>query len=209
MLLRIRVRLPDRPGSLGKVARTLGAAGADVVQLSVLENEAGRALDDITVSWPAGVPTDRLTAGLDAVPGVRIEGLWPTVEPPGLHPDVALVGQLAARPADGLRILADALPGILSADWSGILHTGPGKLVHTSPGGEAADPPADLEPLRYRAFQSADGTQYALAPLETVEAAFLVARSNAPEFHLSELLRLQQLVQAAESVLGERLSPLV
>ncbi|GAA0942462.1 amino acid-binding protein [Actinocorallia libanotica] len=204
MLLRIRVRLPDRPGSLGKVARTLGAAGADVVQLSVLENVAGRALDDITVSWPSGAPTDRISAGLDAVPGVRIEGLWPTVEPPGLHPDVALIGQLAARPEDGLRILADALPGILSADWAGVLHAG--GLVHASPGGEAADPPADLEPLRYRAFQTPDGTQYGLAPLTSVEAAVLVARSDAPEFHFSELLRLQQLVQAAESVLGERLS---
>jgi len=209
MLIRIRVRLPDRPGSLGRVARTLGAAGADVVQLSVLENEGGRALDDITVSWTAGTPVDRLIAGLETVPGVQVEGLWPTVEPPGLHPDVALIGQLAARPSDGLRILADALPGILSADWAGVLHVTPGKLIHTSPGGEAAEPPADLEPLRYRAFQEPDGVQYGLAPLETVDAAILVARSHAPEFHSSEMLRLEQLVRAAESVLGEHLSPLV
>jgi hypothetical protein len=205
MLLRIRVRLPDRPGSLGRVARTLGAAGADVVQLSVLEHESGRALDDITVSWPSGVSADRLISGLDAVPGVKVEGLWPTVEPQGMHPDVALIGQVAANPADGLLILADALPGILSADWAGILHVGPGKLIHTSPGGETAEPPGDLEPLRYRAFQSVDGTQFGLAPLSAVDAAILVARSNAPEFHTSELLRLEQLVQATESVLGDRL----
>lgn len=209
MLVRIRVRLPDRPGSLGRVARTLGAAGADVVQLSVLENEGGRALDDITVSWQAGTPVDRLIAGLDAVPGVRVEGLWPTVEPQGLHPDVALIGQLAANPADGLHILADALPGILSADWAGVLHVGPGKLIHASPGGEGVEPPADLEPLRYRAFQGPDGVQYGLAPLAAVDAALLVARSNAPEFHLSELLRLEQLIQTAETVLGDRLSLLV
>ncbi|MFD0851823.1 ACT domain-containing protein, partial [Actinomadura adrarensis] len=42
MLLRIRVRLPDRPGSLGKVARILGAAGADVAQMAVLERDNGR-----------------------------------------------------------------------------------------------------------------------------------------------------------------------
>ncbi|WP_106399168.1 ACT domain-containing protein [Actinocorallia populi] len=209
MLLRIRVRLPDRPGSLGRVARTLGAAGADVVQLSVLENVAGRALDDITVSWPSGVSADRITAGLQAVPGVRVEGLWPTVEPPGLHPDVALIGQLAAHPGEGLRIFADALPAILSADWAGVLRTGPGRLVHTSPGGEAAEPPADLEPLRCRAFRSPDGTQYGLVPFASADTAVLVARSAAPEFHLSEMLRLEQLVQAAESVLGDRLSPLM
>ncbi|MCD0448718.1 ACT domain-containing protein [Actinocorallia sp. API 0066] len=208
MLLRIRVRLPDRPGSLGKVARTLGAAGADVVRLSVLEQDEGRALDDFTVSWPNGLSADRLIAGLDAVPGVKVEGLWRTVEPQGLHPDVALIGQLATAPAvDGLVILADALPAILSADWAGVVHVPSGKLVHTSPGGETAEAPADLEPLRLRAFQAPDGAQYAFVPLPSADLAVLVARSNAPEFHKTEILRLEQLVLAACAVLGERLGP--
>lgn len=206
MLLRIRVRLPDRPGSLGKVARTLGAAGADVVQLSVLEQDGGRALDDFTVSWPNGVSADRVIAGLDAVPGVQVEGLWPTIEPQGLHPDVALIGQLALARGEGLMILADALPGILSADWAGIVHLPSGKLVHSSPGGETAEAPADLEPLRLRAFQAADGTQFGIVPLQAAEAAVLVARSNAPEFHTSEMYRLEQLVHAAQAVLGDRMS---
>src|SRR5256885_5171687 len=83
MLLRIRVRLPDRPGSLGKVARILGAAGADVVQMAVLERVGGRALDDFTVAWPAGSSIDRLLDGLVHIPGVEVEGVWPTVEPHG------------------------------------------------------------------------------------------------------------------------------
>ena len=37
MLLRVRVTLPDRPGTLGQVARTLGVSGADIVQVVVLE----------------------------------------------------------------------------------------------------------------------------------------------------------------------------
>ena len=49
MLLRVRVTLPDRPGALGQVARTLGVAGADIVQVVVLERLGGRAVDDFTV----------------------------------------------------------------------------------------------------------------------------------------------------------------
>lgn len=131
MLLRIRVRLPDRPGSLGKVARTLGAAGADVVQMTVLESDAGRALDDFTVAWPAGAGIDRLCDGLASIPGVETVGVWPTVEPQGAFPDAALIGQLAANPLEALPILTDAVPGILSADWAALVRLG------SAPGGGA------------------------------------------------------------------------
>ena len=60
MLLRLRVRLPDRPGSLGQVARTLGVTGADIVQMVVLERVGGRAVDDFTVIWQAASPVDRI-----------------------------------------------------------------------------------------------------------------------------------------------------
>lgn len=56
MLLRLRIALPDRPGSLGQIARALGVAGADITQVVVLDREAGRAVDDITVSCPDGTP---------------------------------------------------------------------------------------------------------------------------------------------------------
>ncbi|MGH3683016.1 MAG: hypothetical protein ACRDT2_22535, partial [Natronosporangium sp.] len=77
MLLRVRVTLPDRPGSLGQVARTLGVCGADIVQVVVLERLAGRAVDDFTMVWPSGARLERLLAGLAAVPGVRVDGVWP------------------------------------------------------------------------------------------------------------------------------------
>lgn len=142
MLLRIRVRLPDRPGSLGKVARTLGAAGTDVVQMAVLEREGGRALDDFTVVWPSGTGIERLCDGLAYVPGVEIIGIWPTAEPQGAFPDAVLIGQLAARPDNGLAILADAVPAILSADWAGLLRP-PRRGQATSHRGEQRDEPGE------------------------------------------------------------------
>lgn len=209
MLLRIRVRLPDRPGSLGKVARILGAAGADVVQMTVLERDGGRALDDFTVAWPAGASIDRLIEGLGFVPGVEVEGVWPTVEPQGAFPDAALVGQLAAASGDGLAIFTDALPGILSADWAGLLRvtSGAAALVHASSGAYSDADLPDVRPVRPRAFVGGDGTNFALAPIGGMRTglAILVARTVAPKFHRTELFRLTQLVSAAEAVLGPRL----
>src|SRR2546421_113097 len=116
MLLRLRVRLPDRPGSLGQVARTLGVTGADIVQMVVLERVGGRAVDDFTVIWPAVAPVDRILAGLAAIPGVTVEGVWRSVGAPAVNgADAELVGQVAANPSDGIATLVDAIPGLLAA----------------------------------------------------------------------------------------------
>jgi hypothetical protein len=208
MLLRIRVRLPDRPGSLGKVARILGAAGADVVQMNVLERDAGRALDDFTVAWPSGASIDRLIEGLGFIPGVSVKGVWPTAEPQGAFPDAALIGQLAAGPDDGLIILTDGVPSILSADWAGLMRTaGEPSLVHTSLGAFAEVELPDVRPLRPSGFAGPDGTEYAAAPIGGIHTGLvvLVARTAAPPFHRTEVFRLAQLMTAAEAVLGSRL----
>jgi hypothetical protein len=210
MLLRIRVRLPDRPGSLGKVARILGAAGADVAQMAVLERDNGRALDDFTVAWPAGAGIDRLCEGLASVPGVDIVGIWPTDEPQGAYPDAALIGQLANDPERGAVTLADAVPALLSSDWAGLAEHGDDgvpTLVHTSVGGLAGVRLPPLEPVRARAFTAEDGTQYAICPIAAAHGAsriLVVARTGAPAFHRTEVFRLEQLAGAAEAVLGVR-----
>ncbi|MEV4637013.1 amino acid-binding protein [Actinoplanes sp. NPDC049548] len=119
MLLRVRVTLPDRPGALGQVARTLGVAGADIVQVVVLERLGGRAVDDFTVVWPGASRVERLLAGLAAIPGVQVDGVWKAIGAPvsGGH-DAELLAQVAANPADGLATLVDAVPGLLAADWA-------------------------------------------------------------------------------------------
>lgn len=204
MLLRIRVRLPDRPGSLGQVARTLGAAGADVVQMAVLERGNGRAMDDFTVVWPAGTGIERLVGGLGAVPGVDVVGIWPTVEPLGAFPDAAVIGQVAALPERGAEILADAVPAILSADWAGLAEPRGEEgavLVHASAGGVPGAGLPSLLPLRPRAFTAPDGTQYAACPLVRGTVALVAARTGAPPFHRTEVFRLEQLAGAADAVL--------
>lgn len=222
MLLRLRIALPDRPGSLGHVARTLGMAGADIVQVVVLERIAGRAIDDFTVIWPASAPVDRILAGLDAVGGVRIDGVWRTNEVPGSGgTDLGLIGQLAANPDGGVATLVDAVPGILGADWAVAL------LVPddwADPGTDSATPGVlhaswrapqglflpDIVPLRPRAVDAPD-VHYAVAPFRRGELVLVTARQRqnadrpdapgAPPFHRSEVERLAQLVAVASTVL--------
>jgi hypothetical protein len=225
MLLRVRVTLPDRPGSLGQVARTLGVCGADIVQVVVLERLGGRAVDDFTVVWPSGSAMERLLAGLAAVPGVRVDGVWRVSGAPVAGgPDAQLLGQLAGNPADGLATLVDAVPGLLAADWSAVLAVPVDWPERAVPGGStvvraswsATDPLVvpEVPPLRPRALAGPDGARYAVAPFERAGLVLLAARVEGGElppadFHRTEVDRLAQLVRAAAAVLGEHLEPAV
>ena len=224
MLLRLRVELPDRPGTLGQVARTLGVVGADIVQVLVLERAAGRAVDDFTVVWPISSSVERVLAGLGAVPGVRVIGIWRATElpEPGSR-EVAVMGQLASDPARGLATLVDAVPGAFAADWALAASLGEewpagGTPLASAVGSwraPAALPDADITPLRPRAMTGADGTHLAVAPFQRAGLVLLVGRAGAaagtesdlyaPPFHRSEVDRLAQLVDAACAVLGTRL----
>jgi hypothetical protein len=208
------VALPDRPGSLGQVARTLGVVGADIVSVMVLERVGGRAVDDVTVVWPASAPADRVLAGLTAVPGVQIDGVWRGTElsEPGGGRDVALVGQVAANPANGLATVVDAVPALFGADWAAALKMSTGwagggsefGVVAASWRAPVALPSMDIAPLRPRAATAADGTYLAVAPFQRDGLVLVVARDEpgAPPFHRSEVERLAQLVGATAAVLG-------
>ena len=190
MLLRVRVTLPDRPGALGQVARTLGVAGADIVQVVVLERLGGRAVDDFTVVWPGASRVERLLAGLAAIPGVQVDGVWRAIGAPttGGH-DAELLAQVAANPADGLATLVDAVPGLLAADWAAgavvpadwaPARTGAGEPTVAYASWRAPDPLRlpEVTPLRARAADGPDGTRYAVAPFGRAGLVLLVARGR-------------------------------
>jgi hypothetical protein len=209
----LRVALPDRPGSLGQVARTLGVVGADIVSVVVLERAGGRAVDDFTVVWPASAPVDRVVEGLTAVPGVRVDGVWRGTElsEPNGGREVGLVGQVAANPANGLATVVDASPALFGADWAAALKLNAGwagggselRVIAASWCAPVALPSMDIAPLRPRAVTAADGTYLAVAPFQRDGLVLVVARGDpaAPPFHGSEVERLAQLVGAVAAVL--------
>ncbi|WP_433509465.1 amino acid-binding protein [Nonomuraea sp. CA-143628] len=190
MLLRLRVSLPDRPGGLGQVARSLGALGADILQVTVLERETGRAVDDFTVSWPGKVTPDEVRDRLSAVPGVRVEGVWPTKDLPGSAPDYDLLMHVASEPSRGIATLVDALPGLCGAEWSIALA---GDVVrHASLG--APEVFELLEPPLRAATRAADDLRLMLLPVATHGLHVVVARAAGPHFHRAELERAARIV---------------
>ncbi|WP_067504651.1 amino acid-binding protein [Actinoplanes sp. TFC3] len=207
MLLRVRVTLPDRPGALGQVARTLGVAGADIVQVVVLERLGGRAVDDFTVVWPGAARVDRLLAGLAAIPGVQVDGIWKAIGAPvsGGH-DAELLAQVAANPTDGLATLVDAVPGLLAADWAAAAVVPADWAARSAAPRLAADEPSlhlptgseptvayaswrapaplhlpEVTPLRERPLVGPDDTKYAVAPFGRAGLVLVVARSDADD----------------------------
>ncbi|WP_250006052.1 amino acid-binding protein [Actinoplanes sp. M2I2] len=234
MLLRVRVTLPDRPGALGQVARTLGVAGADIVQVVVLERLGGRAVDDFSVVWPGANRVERLLAGLAAIPGVQVDGVWKAIGAPvsGGH-DAELLAQVAANPADGLATLVDAVPGLLAADWAAAAivpsdwaaRSGAPRPLPAEPGLSLGAEPTvayaswraptplqlpEITPLRARPLAGPESTHYAIAPFGRAGLVLVVARTDEDElpaaaFHVTEVDRVAQLVRAAAVILGDRL----
>jgi hypothetical protein len=189
MLLRLRVELPDQPGSLGRVTWTLGVLGADVAQIYVLERDAGRALDDITLEW-RGQPRDRLVSSLRSIPGVRPVGLWTARSTPEAMPEAGVIASMVTAPARALSTLMDAAPLVLAANWACVANSA-GEVLMASP--EAPAHPRLPEGVPARVVAVTDGARLARAPLPG-GLVLTVAREDGPAFHRTELGRLQHML---------------
>jgi len=210
MLLRLRVSLPDRPGSLGKIARVLGGVGADIVQVMVLDQEGGRALDDFSVRWPDEAPVSRLVSALVNVHGVRLEGVWPTGDVPGAVPELDVLGHAMDSPETALPGLVDAAPTVFGADWAvAVGGSSQEQPAYASPGAPVPLDAPDVRPLRPTAFSVGEGAHYAAAPINTLGLVLLVARYQGPTFHRVELLRLERLIELVEAIARGRAAPAV
>jgi acetolactate synthase small subunit len=72
MQCRIRLQLPDRPGSLGTVTCLLGRLGVDIQQILVLDRDGDRAIDEMIVAVPGDVVLRCLSELLAEIPGVYV-----------------------------------------------------------------------------------------------------------------------------------------
>ncbi len=210
MLARLRISVPDRPGSLGRVASVIGTAGADIAKVDVLESEAGRALDDVFVRVRDHEQLLTVQAQLAGLPGVSVVGVQQPVPPVTGHADLELIEQVLARPERALPTLVDGAPGALGADWAAVVgynldgdHT---SVLAVSPQAPAAETITLSAPLRLTAVRLLrPGTDQpypgaALVPLGATSVGLVLVRENGPDFHRSELWRLGQvghLVSAA------------
>ncbi|WP_431900073.1 ACT domain-containing protein [Nonomuraea sp. bgisy101] len=196
MLLRLRIALPDRPGALGQVTRALGAAGADITQVTVLERGAGRALDDFTLFCPDSTSKETLAKSLASVQGVTVEGVWTTREAPGTYPELEILKYITTAGDRALSTLIDSMPVLFSADWAAAgTDRDPRSLVYASWRAPEHVPLPEVTPPRPVASTLESGVHIIAAPLPPLALTLILARSDGPAFHRIEVHRLTRILE--------------
>ena len=123
----IRLWLPDRPGTLGRVAAAIGRAGGDVVGIEILERGAGMAIDELTVLVGEPSVMDAVIAELSTVDGVAVEDVHP-VEPDRPEHGVLALDVVSAvvsvtDASRRLTLLCRGLGELLEAEWIAVVDT--------------------------------------------------------------------------------------
>lgn len=208
----LRVRLPDRPGSLGVLALTLGRAGANIESFGIVEVAGRCAVDQLVIELPAG-GEDQVRELLAALPGVHVEALRPVPRRPGFTSPLELVEAMVSGPPDGaLQALVDGIPSAMGVTWSVVLaprspqperivaSVGAPSLVGMATpwwpvGGAVALPTTNWAPARWRVDEG-EGT-VAAAPLERRGLTVLAVRASGPSFRRVELDQLATLARVA------------
>ncbi|OZM74039.1 amino acid-binding protein [Amycolatopsis antarctica] len=200
----IRVQLPDSPGTLGAVATALGTVGADILSVDVVERGSGVAIDDLVVELPSGRLPDALITAAESVDGVEVDAVRPYAGVLDTHRELELVEEIAAKPKEGLDILAEGVPRIIRAGWSLVVKYTDGDVKRLASSSAAPEAPiTDLPwlPLeRATVLDSEDawipatwqelGTELAATPLGKPDRALLVGRPGGPMFRAAEVARL-------------------
>jgi hypothetical protein len=115
----LRVSLADRPGALATLTRALAAVGANVNTVTVLQREAGRAVDDVLLEWPFARPWDAVIRAVEGCPGARLHGLRHVTGTEAL-PDYQMIQAVLRHPERALERALDLLPAALLADWAAV-----------------------------------------------------------------------------------------
>jgi len=120
----VRVWLPDRPGALGLVASRIGALGADIVGVDVLERSDHVAVDEFAISLPNVDLVKLLVREIEEVDGASVEewrlvGRFPDPRLDALETVERLCSTRDAREVFGA--LVDAVRAEFDADWAGVL----------------------------------------------------------------------------------------
>jgi hypothetical protein len=202
----LRVSIADRPGSLAALATALSRTGVNVLSVTVLEREHGRAVDDLLLEWPYGRPWDAVTKALEDCPGLRLHCLRHILEPAATS-DVDLVRQIVEQPDRALETVVDGLPHVLLADWAAVFdRRTPRTAVFGSPAAPMLLPETAPSFDRPRSF-SAGPEALLLSQLPGTPLRVLVGRHEGPGFTTTEVERCVAMLAVTASLLQRTAFP--
>jgi len=205
----VRIWLPDRPGALGLVASRIGALGADIVGIDVLERSEHIAVDEFAVVLPGEELVPLLVREIGEVDGASVEE-WQLVD---RFPDPRLdaletVEQIAqASETHDLALrLTNGVRAEFNATWSALIR---GSDVLGAVGEDVPDASV-LDALAAGTTASpavaageAGPDDLAIAPLDKLGAMLLVGRDG----HAFRRRERQQLLALAR--IADRFADLV
>jgi hypothetical protein len=206
MGLQLRVSIPDRPGALGQTALAMAKAGADVIGVTVLESESGRAIDDFRLRWPDGKDVDGLIAAVSSGMGVEVLGCRRTRWLMDGRPDLDLLTYVLAVPDHGVETLVDMAPAALDADWAELRP--PGRrlpALYSSSTTTHDDIAPSTMPVRATAWQG-EGMTWAYFPIALLRSVLVVGRDGGPPFLRAEIVQGERILDLATSTLARVLN---
>ena len=203
MLLRVRVSVLDRPGSLLAMAKAIADLGGNIVDIEVLASADGRVVDDVVIDGPDGL-RNQLATRLAAT-GAEVLNLRPTVQISGQRRDLDLLARIAATPADALASFISLAPSAWSADWAAAAVGS--EVLHATPGAPKPLPdgmPDPVGPLPRRGTVRIAGDR----ALEVVAVTWpgagadrlYLGRAEGPAFLQVELVHLRRVVELAATL---------
>ena len=198
-MLLLRVELPNVPGSLGRLATAIGAAGGDIEAIEIVEKRIdGTDVDDVLLDMVDGAMPDSVVSACNAVDGVRVLWISRYLAGGNLFPDLEVVESLTADPSSALDTVIAALPVAFRCEWAARVVMTDGAVV-VERASEGAPGSLDLEPGSGLGRQTVGDDLVAIAPLGHARVV-VIGRRGGPEFLDSELARLGHLVGLAASI---------
>src|SRR3954453_23365388 len=184
----LRVELPDVPGSLGRVATTIGEAGGDIEAIEIVEKRDGTAIDDVLLEMNEGAMPDSVVSACNALEDVRVMWISRYADGGNIFLDLEGVEDLTEDPGEALDRIVDLLPVAFRSDWAMRIHRSKGVVRRTD---------AAPEELPFTAIERAprlgvDGTDVNLYAGARIDGnnVVVIGRRGGPEFVESELARL-------------------
>ena len=201
LVVRLRIELADRPGSLADVAAVIGGHGGNITSIDAFDAAGGRAIDEITVEVPDDLDLGALRGQIAAAADARVLShqragvVDPIVRV--LRRAAEAVDRAADDPAEALRgavadLCATPAAWVLDPDDAAAYDAGREALAH--PGraviGHTA---AELPPLGETVTGEASIVAVALPAAERPPVV-MVARSIGQGFTPTEAERVEALV---------------
>ena len=198
-MLLLRVELPNVPGSLGRLASAIGAAGGDIEAIEIVEKRPdGSDVDDVLLEMVDGAMPDSVVSACNAVEGMRVLWISRYLAGGNLFLDLEVVEALTGDPATALDRLVELLPVAFRCEWAARARLGPdGSTVELA--SEGAPVELSLRPGSGLDRQTVGDDLVAVAPVGH-QRVVAIGRRGGPEFLDSELARLGHLVALAASI---------